>query len=39
MATMMLVGTRGYTYIEVLFTTITLLLTVGVFAYLLSSIR
>lgn len=34
----MLVGTEGVTPIEVTFTIITLLLTVGVFAYLISKI-
>lgn len=35
---MMLVGTKGNTYIEVLFTTVVLIVTVGVFAYIISSI-
>lgn len=37
-ATLMLIGTRGNTFIEILFTTIILFFTVGIFAYLVSSI-
>lgn len=37
-ATIMLIGTKGDTFLETLFVTITLLLTVGVFAYLISTI-
>lgn len=33
LATMMLIGTRGYNFLETSFTTISVLLTVGVFAY------
>jgi hypothetical protein len=35
---MMLIGTRGYNFMETLFTTITVLLTVGMFAYVVSTI-
>jgi hypothetical protein len=35
---MMLIGTRGYNYLETSFTTISVLLTVGVFAYVIQSI-
>lgn len=34
----MLIGTKGITFVETLFTTTTLLMTVGVFAYLISTI-
>lgn len=34
----MLIGTTGNTFIESLFVTLTLLMTVGVFGYLLSTI-
>lgn len=34
----MLIGTKGNTFIEVLFITAVLIVTVGVFAYLLSKI-
>lgn len=34
----MLIGTSGNTFFEVLFITATLIITVGVFAYLLSKI-
>lgn len=34
----MLIGTKGFTFPEVVFVTLTLLVTVGVFAYLLSTI-
>jgi hypothetical protein len=35
LATMMLIGTRGYNFYETSFTTITVLLTVGVFAFVI----
>jgi hypothetical protein len=35
---MMLIGTRGYNFYETSFTTISVLLTVGVFAYVIQSI-
>lgn len=38
LAEVMLIGTSGITSIEVLFTIISLLMTVGVFAYLISKI-
>lgn len=34
----MLIGTKGETVLETLFVTVTLLVTVGVFAYLISTI-
>jgi hypothetical protein len=35
---MMLIGTRGYNLYETCFTTMTVLLTVGMFAYVVSTI-
>lgn len=35
---MMLVGPDGYNYIEVLFTNVVVILTVGVFAYVINEI-
>lgn len=37
-ALVMLIGSHGETFIEILYLTLTLLITVGVFAYLLSNI-
>lgn len=37
-ALIMLIGTKGDTFLETLFTTLMLLITVGVFAYLISTI-
>jgi hypothetical protein len=34
----MLIGTRGYNFYETFFTTLTVLLTVGMFAYVVSTI-
>lgn len=34
---LMLIGTKGFTFPEVVFVTSTLLITVGLFAYLLST--
>jgi hypothetical protein len=35
---MILIGTRGYNFYETFFTTLTVLLTVGMFAYVVSTI-
>ena len=37
-ATMMLVGSKGNNFEEILLTTITMLITVGMFAYIINSI-
>lgn len=39
MATMMLIGTKGYNFIEILFANLILFLTVGIYAYIISRIN
>lgn len=39
MATMMLIGTKGYNFIEILFANLILFATVGIYAFIISRIN